>query len=306
METRRIGSLEVTVVGLGCNNFGGRLDEAGSAAVVHAALDAGINFFDTADVYGATKGEEFLGRALGNRRRDAIIATKFGNEVDEQRKGARPEYVKQAAEDSLRRLGTDTIDLYQLHKPDPTVPIADTLGAMDDLVKAGKVREIACSNFSTDQLREAEAAVRPGTARFESVQNEYHLFAGNAERDVLAECARLGIGYIPYFPLAAGLLTGKYRQGQPFPDSARRQGKWLSGMLNDDRKLAQVEALVKFAESKGHTLLELAMSWLASQPPVATVIAGAMTSDQVTANARSADWRLTDTDFAEVDAILTQ
>src|SRR5579885_2202709 len=172
LETRRIGPLDASVVGLGCNNFGWKLDEQASAAVVHAALDAGITFFDTADIYGGTKSEVFPRRALGARRNDVVIATKFGMAVDDRRRGARPEYVRQAAEDSLRRLNTDRIDLYQLHQPDPTVPIADTLGALNDLVKAGKVREIGCSNFSVAQIREAEAAVRPGAARFVSVQNE--------------------------------------------------------------------------------------------------------------------------------------
>src|SRR5438552_11719661 len=175
VETRKIGSLEVSVVGLGGNNFGGRLDLEATRAVVDAALDAEINFFDTADIYGGTKSEEFLGRALGSRRDAAVIATKFGGKIDEERKGAKPEYIRRAAEDSLRRLGTDRIDLYQLHVPDPEVPIADTLGALDELVRAGKVREIGCSNFSAEQLRDAEAATPPGAARFVSVQNEYSL-----------------------------------------------------------------------------------------------------------------------------------
>src|SRR5579862_1641562 len=166
METRRIGSLDVSVVGLGCNNFGWRIDAESSAATVNAAIEAGINFFDTADIYGTGQSEEFLGRALGRRRDSVLIATKFGLPMDEKRKGARPEYVRQAAEDSLRRLGADHIDLYQLHQPDPGVPIADTLGALDDLVRAGKVREIGCSNFSGEQLREAETAPRPGGAHF--------------------------------------------------------------------------------------------------------------------------------------------
>src|SRR5207253_442330 len=175
METRRIGTLQVSVVGLGCNNFGWRLDAAQTSEVVHAALDAGINFFDTADIYGRTHSEELLGRALGRRRREVLIATKFGMAVDETRRGARPDYVLQAAEDSLRRLGTDRVDLYQIHQPDATIPIADTLEALEKLVTAGKVREIGCSNFSADQLQEAESAVSPGAPRFVSVQNEYSL-----------------------------------------------------------------------------------------------------------------------------------
>src|SRR4029453_15427670 len=185
MERRSIGSLRVSVVGLGCNNFGMRIDDAATERVVSAALDAGINFFDTADIYGATKSEEFLGRALKRRRPQAIVATKFGMAVDEQRKGARPEYVRRACDDSLTRLGTDYIDLYQLHQPDPEVPIADTLGALDRLVKAGKVKEIGCSNFSAEQLDEGERALTPGAARFVSVQNEYSLLKREPERSVL-------------------------------------------------------------------------------------------------------------------------
>ncbi len=302
MEKRRIGSLEVTIVGLGCNNFGRRVDAAGTAAVVHAALDAGINFFDTADVYGGTKSEEFLGEVLDGRRSEVIIATKFGSRVDDQRQGAEPGYVRQAVEDSLRRLKTDYIDLYQLHQPHPETPIADTLGALDELVKAGKVREIGCSNFSLAQLREAEAAVRPGAARFVSVQNEYSLIHRAPEQEILAEYARTGMAYLPYFPLASGLLTGKYRKGHALPQGTRLQAG--SKQLTD-ANLALVEALIQFAESRGHTLLELAVSWLASQPVMASVIAGATRPEQVKANAAAANWRLTDADFAEVDAILS-
>src|SRR5215218_10876420 len=200
MDTRRIGSLEVSVVGLGCNNFGRRLDFDATKAVVDAALEAGITFFDTADTYDGTRSEEYLGRALGRRREDVVLATKFGSAVDEQRRGARPEYVRRAVEDSLLRLGTDRIDLYQLHTPDPQVPIEETLGALDELVKAGKVREIGCSNFFADQLREAEEAARDSAARFVSVQNEYSLPNREPERDILPECERLGIAFIPYFP----------------------------------------------------------------------------------------------------------
>jgi aryl-alcohol dehydrogenase-like predicted oxidoreductase len=210
----------VSEVGLGCNSFGRRLDSDATSAVVDAALDAGITFFDTADVYGGTRSEECLGRALGRRRDEVVVATKFGSAVDEQRKGARPEYVRQAAEDSLRRLGTERIDLYQLHNPDPQVPIEDTLGALDELVRAGKVREIGCSNFSAEQLRAAEGAAHDGAARFVSVQNEYSLLHREPERDVLPESERAGLAFIPYFPLANGLLTGKYRQGQHAPQEA--------------------------------------------------------------------------------------
>ena len=192
METRRIGSLEVSVIGLGCNNFGWRIDADATSKVVDAALEAGINFFDTADVYGGTKSEEFLGRALGRRRDQVVIATKFGAKLDAQRKGARPEYVKRAVEDSLQRLGTDRIDLYQLHMPDPSVPIEDTLGALDGIARAGKVREIGCSNFSVDQLHSAQTAARHG-AHFVSVQNQYSLLHRDPEHDVIPECERMTI-----------------------------------------------------------------------------------------------------------------
>jgi aryl-alcohol dehydrogenase-like predicted oxidoreductase len=301
METRRIGSLTVTVVGLGCNNFGGRLDADATARVVHATLDAGINFFDTADIYGGTKSEEFLGRALAHRRAEAVIATKFGGKIDEARKGARPEYVRRAAEDSLRRLGTDRIDLYQLHMPDPEVPIADTLGAMNELVQAGKVREIGCSNFSVEQLRAAEAAVPPNGARFVSVQNHYSLLHREPERDVLPECERLGLAFLPYFPLANGLLTGKYRKGQPAPEGSRLAG---SARQLTEENLDRVEALIQFAESRGHTILELAVSWLLKRPAVASVIAGATRPEQVKSNVAAAGWRLTGDDLARIDAIV--
>jgi aryl-alcohol dehydrogenase-like predicted oxidoreductase len=266
MEKRRIGSLQVSVVGLGCNNFGWRLDADATANVVHAALDAGVNFFDTADIYGGTRSEEYLGRALRGRREQVVVATKFGMKVDEKRHGAKPAYVRQAAEDSLRRLATDYIDLYQLHQPDPETPIADTLAVLDELVKAGNVREIGCSNFSAQQIREAEAAVRSGAARFISVQNEYSLFHREPEREVLAECERRGLAFLPYFPLANGLLTGKYRAGHPVPQGTRISGTERFGKLLNEANLQIVEALARFAESRGHTLLQLAFSWLLGRP----------------------------------------
>jgi len=303
METRRIGSLEVSVVGLGCNNFGWRIDADASAAAVNAALDAGINFFDTADIYGAGQSEEFLGRALGARRAEALIATKFGMKMDEQRRGARPEYVRQAAEDSLRRLETDRIDLYQLHQPDAQVPIAETLGALDGLVRAGKVREIGCSNFSGDQLRAAGAAVREGGARFVSVQNQYSLVVRETEADAIPECVRSGIAFLPFFPLANGLLTGKYRRGQPLPEGSRARDGFGPKVFTDEN-LALVESLGEFAAGRGHTMLELAVSWLAAQPAVASVIAGAKSPEQVKANASAAGWRLTEADLAAIEAML--
>jgi aryl-alcohol dehydrogenase-like predicted oxidoreductase len=306
LETRRIGSLEVSIAGLGCNNFGWRIDYDATAAVIHAALDAGITFFDTADIYGGTRSEEFIGQALGTRRDEIVIATKFGMAVDDQRRGARPEYVKQAVEDSLRRLRTDRIDLYQLHQPDLDVPIADTLGALDELVRAGKVREIGCSNFSVEQLREAEAAVRPGAARFVSVQNEYNLLHRDPERDVIPECQRLGIAFLPFFPLASGLLTGKYRKGQPPPEGSRLSTIERFKKTATDRNLDIVEKLLEFSTLRGHTLVELAMSWLASQPAIASVIAGATSPKQVKLNAAAVNWRLTSEELAEIDAILSR
>lgn len=301
METRAIGSLNASVVGLGCNNFGRRIDYDQTVQVVNASLEAGINFFDTADVYGSGLSEEYLGKALGNRRKDVLIATKFGNNMEGQGRGAHPDYIKLAAEASLRRLNTDVIDLYQLHVPDSEVPIADTLGALNDLVQAGKVREIGCSNFSVEQLREADEATKAGAAKFKSVQNYYSLLKRDPEQGVLAECERLGQGFLPYFPLESGLLTGKFRQGQPTPEGTRLTNN--ANALTDER-LALVEKLIAYAEARGHTILELAVSWLLSRPVVSSVIAGATKPDQVYANVGAAGWQLTATELAEIDAIL--
>jgi aryl-alcohol dehydrogenase-like predicted oxidoreductase len=307
METRRIGSLEVTVVGIGCNNFGSRIDEQAADAVVHAALDNGINFFDTADIYGATHSEEFLGRALGTRRDEAIVATKFGMRIDDDRPGgASASYIRRAAEDSLRRLGTDRIDLYQLHTPDDSVPIDETLGALDDLVRAGKVREIGCSNFSAAQIEDAaRASSEHKTARFVSVQNEYSLLRRAPERGVLDACEKHDLAFIPYFPLASGVLTGKYRRGEAPPAGTRlanfpaeRVGKALS-----DETFDIVERLTAWAGDHGHSLLDLAMAWLLAKPRVASVIAGATKPEQVVANAAAAQWRLSEAEVAEVDAL---
>jgi len=305
MDLRSIGSLRVSVVGLGCNNFGMRIDDAATDRVVAAALDAGINFFDTADIYGATKSEEFLGRALARRRHEAIVASKFGMVVDEQRKGARPEYVHRACDDSLKRLGTDYIDLYQLHQPDPLVPIADTLGALDDLVTVGKVKEIGCSNFSAAQLDEAARTARPGAAKFVSVQNEYSLLHREPEPTVLPACERLSLAFLPYFPLASGLLTGKYDPGTGAPKDSRLSLSWTSRFTTDSN-VRIAEALKAFATARQHTLLELAMSWLASRPQVASVIAGATSPEQVRANAVAANWSLTRDELAEIDRLASQ
>jgi aryl-alcohol dehydrogenase-like predicted oxidoreductase len=301
MEYRKLGSLNVSLIGIGCNNFGWRTDAAGTAAVVDAALDGGINFFDTADVYGAGQSEEFLGKALKGRRNKAIIATKFGIKMGEGKEGARPEYIREALEASLQRLQTDTIDLYQIHRPDPNTPIAETLQALNDAVKAGKVREIGCSNFSGEQMQAASAA--PGPKRFASVQNEYSLMKREPETDVLPECARTGVAFLPYFPLANGLLTGKYRKGQPFPETSRGKDAFGPKVFTDEN-LECAEALSAFANSRGRSLLELAFSWLVARPQVCSVIAGAKTAEQVRANSRAASWKLTAADLAEVDAIL--
>ena len=307
MQTRNIGSLAVSVVGLGCNNFGGRLDQERTTAVVNAALEAGINFFDTADVYGGTHSEEFIGRALGTRRRSVIVATKFGIPLDEQRKGgAKAEYIRRAVEDSLQRLGTDYIDLYQLHRPDPEVPIADTLGALDELKRAGKLREIGCSNFSVEQLREAEGAVQRGAARFVSVQNEYSLLKRDPERGVLAECAARGIGFLPYFPLASGLLTGKYAHGAAPPPASARLADASAPMgsrFRSERNVQIAEELGRFASGRGHSLLELAFSWLLAQPAVSSVIAGATSAEQIHANAAAAAWRLSSDELGQIDRL---
>ena len=303
MEKRKIGSLEVSVVGLGCNNFGWRIDAPATARVVDAALDAGINFLDTADTYGAGQSEEFLGRALKGRWHRVVIATKFGNKMDEQRQGAKPDYVRRAVEDSLHRLGIDRIDLCQLHRPDPNTPIGETLEALDGLVKAGKVREIGCSNFSAEQIREAGDAAPPGAARFVSLQNEYSLMHRQAEKDALPECVRRGLAFLPYFPLANGLLTGKYRLGQALPAGSRGEDGWGPKVFTEEN-LAIADRLREFAESRGRSLLELAFSWLASRPAVASVIAGAKSPEQAQANVRAAGWRLTEADLVEVDRIL--
>ncbi len=307
MELRSIGSLKVSAVGIGCNNFGMRIDREQTEAVVRAALDAGVNLFDTADVYGGTRSEEYLGRALAGRRDEAIIATKFGAQIDEDHKGASAGYIRGAVEDSLRRLDTDRIDLYQLHVPDSTVPIDETLGALDELVRAGKVREIGASNFTAEMIDESEGVSREhGWARFASVQNEYSLLRRLPEKGVLDACTRNGIGFLPYFPLASGMLTGKYRRNEAPPAGTR-----LANMPTERQQQAfteknfdRVEALDAWATEHGRTLLDLAVSWLLARPAVASVIAGATKPEQVEANVGAAGWALTDTDLAEIDTLL--
>jgi aryl-alcohol dehydrogenase-like predicted oxidoreductase len=300
VEARRIGSLEVSVVGLGCNNLGRRIDEERAREVIEAALDAGITLLDTADVYGDTLSEEYLGRILEGRRDRVVLATKFGSEIRGEPAGAAPEYVRKAIEGSLRRLRTDRIDLYQLHQPDGSTPIADTLEALNELVREGKVREIGCSNFTAEQLREAHAAVKPGAAGFVSVQNELNLLDRTDEREGLLESERLGLAYIPYFPLASGLLTGKYRRGEQVPQGTRLAG-WPDEQRNEaltSTTFDRIAWLTRFAEDRGHTLLELAFAWLLEKRCIASVIAGATKAEQVQANVAAAGWRLSGEDLA--------
>jgi aryl-alcohol dehydrogenase-like predicted oxidoreductase len=308
VQKRRIGSLEVSLCGVGCNNFGARLDEARTAAVVDAAIEAGINFFDTADIYGGTQSEEFLGKAIGRRRDDIVIATKFGGPLDDDQahRGGSARWVREAAEGSLRRLGTDHIDLYQLHFPDESVPIDETLGALDELVRAGKVREIGNSNFTAEMIEEAESVARArNAARFVSAQNLYNLLNREPEAAILPACEKLGLGFLPYFPLASGFLTGKYRRDEPLPEGARLTNAAPERRKHfiNDRTMDIVERLDAFARARGHTVLELAMSWLSGNPAVASVIAGATSPDQVRANAAAIGWELSADDRAEIDAI---
>jgi aryl-alcohol dehydrogenase-like predicted oxidoreductase len=303
MKTRCIGSLIVSEVGLGCNNFGSRLDYAATEAVVQESLRQGVTFFDTADIYGGTKSEEFLGRALAGHRHEVVVATKFGMPVDADRKGARPAYIRRAIEDSLERLGTEWIDLYQLHLPDPETPIADTLGTLNELVRAGKIREIGCSNFSASQLLEAESAIGSQSAHFVSLQNQYSVLHRDPERDVLPLCERLSTAFVPYFPLASGLLTGKYARGVPAPAGSRLSAAAAASRFITDERLGRVEALSAFAGSRGHSILELAISWLLARRVVASVITGATKPEQIRANVQAARWQLTAGDLMEIDRI---
>jgi aryl-alcohol dehydrogenase-like predicted oxidoreductase len=304
MEMRSIGSLKVSVVGLGCNNFGRRLNAEQTAVVVSAALDAGINFFDTADVYGAGQSEEYLGAALKGRRDEAVIATKYHGKMEGQGQGASPEYIRIAVEASLRRLGVETIDLYQQHSPDKDVPIEDTLGALNDLVKAGKIREIGSSNFSAEQIAAADAAAKQkGLARFMSVQNHYSLLHREPEPAVLPECERLGLAFLPYFPLASGVLTGKISRGQVAPEGSRLADAGTQSRFAGEHRLEVVDQLIDYAEAQGHTILELAFAWLLAHSVVASVIAGATKVEQIQANSAAAGWKLTAEDLAAIDKI---
>ncbi len=300
---RMIGRIPVSLVGLGCNNFGRRVDEERAHGVVDAALDAGVALFDTADLYGDGASEEFLGRALGARRDGVVIVSKFGmRAAPDGLSGGSPAWVGRACEASLRRLGTDRIDVYLLHRPDPSTPIGDTIRSMAALIDEGKVREIGCSNFTSVQLDEAaKAAADLGVPAFATAQNEYSLVEREPEAEVLPACDRLGISFMPYFPLAGGLLTGKYRPGVPRPAGARFSHAGAGAEFLTDERFATVERLTAFAASRGHTIVELALSWLAGNPTVASVIAGATSAEQVRMNAvATRAWTLSDEERAEI------
>jgi aryl-alcohol dehydrogenase-like predicted oxidoreductase len=313
MRFQRLGEsgLVVSVVGLGCNNFGMKLDERQSREVVDAALDNGITLFDTSDSYGAS--EERLGRALEGRREDVVIATKFGSDVrrlgndngaDWGARGSR-RYVRRAVESSLRRLRTDWIDLYQMHRPDPATPIEETLSVLDDLVHEGKVRYIGSSNFSGWQVAEAQWQARTrGYERFVSAQNEYSWLERGIEDDLVPALEKYEIGLLPYFPLASGLLTGKYRRGQRPPEGSRLQAWGRESALTDD-VFDVVEQLEDFAKQRSISLLHVAIGGLAAQPAVASVIAGATSADQIKANVEAGDWEPSAADLAELDGIST-
>jgi aryl-alcohol dehydrogenase-like predicted oxidoreductase len=314
MTYRRLGTsgLVVSVVGIGCNNFGRKLDVDGTRAVVDAALDAGITLFDTADIYGTPHGssEECLGAALKGRRDEVVLATKFGmdmeglNGADHGARGSRS-YIIRAVEASLRRLGTDHIDLYQIHTPDEATPIEETLSALDDLVRSGKVRYLGNSNFAGWQIADADWTARTaGLTPFISAQNQYSLLHREVEDEVVPACEQFGLGLLPFFPLDSGLLSGKYQRGTPPAEGTRlaqeRYQRWLDGADWDT-----IEALTAYGKERGHSLLDVAIAGLAAQPAVTSVIAGATTPDQVRANAAAGQWRLTADDVAALDRILT-
>lgn len=312
MRHRKLGKsdLHVSVVGLGCNNFGfvAGMDLEASRKVIDKAMDAGINFFDTSDSYGQS--EEILGEVLGARRQKIVLATKFGTQLDREgkKKGASRAYILSAVESSLRRLRTDWIDLYQLHRPDPDTPMEETLRTLDDLVRQGKVRHIGCSNLSAAQLVEAEKIAKDnGLMGFISSQDEYSLLVRHIEQDLLSVVEKYGMAEIPYFPLASGLLTGKYRKGQPPPKGSRlAERQNLADRYLKEHHVEKMERLEQFAKEHGHTLLELAFSWLLTRPSVASVIAGATKPEQVEKNAQSAGWDLSSEELSEIDRISGQ
>lgn len=310
MQTRRLGTsgLRVSVVGLGCNNFGGRIDLEATRAVVHRALDAGITLFDTADVYGDRGGSETsLGQVLGDARKQIVLATKFGLPMDDagRKSGASRGYIMRAVEDSLRRLRTDWIDLYQVHRADPETPIEETVRALDDLIRQGKVRYIGISNFAGWQIADAVWTTRnTGLNAVVSCQEEYSLLVRDIESEVIPAARHFGLGLLPYFPLASGLLTGKYRRNAPMPDASRlTTTQRLADRYLTERNWSVTERLGDFASARGHTLLELAFGWLLARDPVASVIAGATRPEQIDQNVAASNWRLDEDDLREIDRL---
>ncbi|MBI4522330.1 MAG: aldo/keto reductase [Deltaproteobacteria bacterium] len=310
MEKRSLGTsgLEASLVGLGCNNFGMRIGLAETRAVIDAALDAGVTFLDTADVYGNGLSEEFIGQILGARRKQVVLATKFGSAARKRRSGERwgtRAYIAACIESSLRQLRTDWIDLYQMHYPDPATPIEETLLALEDLVRQGKVRAAGCSNFSSSEIAEAASrAQERHWAGFLTAQNEWSLLNRQVENDVIPVCERFGLAQLPYYPLASGLLTGKYRWGEPFPSGTRLAAMEYFRSQATEENFAKVKALENFAKARNRTILELAMSWLAAQPSVASVIAGATTPEQVRANVAAVNWKFSVEELAEIDRLV--
>jgi aryl-alcohol dehydrogenase-like predicted oxidoreductase len=311
MEYRNLGNsgLIVSAVGLGCNNIGRQVDQAGTNAIVAKCLELGMTFFDTADVYGAERGrsEEYLGRALKPHRRDVVLATKGSGRMGEGPYwvGASRKYLTEALEASLRRLDTDYVDLYQVHFPDPNTPIEETLRALDDMVRSGKVRYVGCCNYSAQEINEAAAAwQRDHLTPLISAQNRYNLMERDIERDVVPECERLGMGILPYYPLLAGLLTGKYQPDQPVPEGTRLTSgiHFYDGIL-ENADYPKLTRLTDFAAERGHSLLELAIGWLASQPAVGSVMTGATRVEQIEANGLAGDWRLTPDELRHVDEL---
>ena len=306
IETRPLGhsGIQVSVVGLGCNQFGGRLDLEGTREVVDGAISHGITFLDTADRYGDTRSEEFLGEVLKGRRDEVVLATKFGLDLGDGWNGPRgaPEYIRHAVEGSLRRLQTDVIDLYWYHRPDGVTPIGETLEALDELVKAGTVRSIGASNFGVAQIREAEAAAAErGLTRFTAIQNEYSLLHREPENGVLALCEELNLAFIPYYPLASGLLTGKYRRDQAAPEGARLSSR---EEIATDAQWQVIEALIAYAEQQGVPLTDVAIGALLAQPSVASVITGATKAAQLETNASAANWKPSAADLETLRSLL--
>jgi len=310
MELRNLGrsGLRVSTIGLGCNNFGGRIDLEATRKVIHKALDVGITLFDTADAYGERGGSETcMGEVLGEARKRIVLATKFGIPMDDsgENEGGSRRYIFAAVEASLRRLKTDWIDLYQLHRPDPRTPIEETLRALEDLSRAGKIRYYGCSNMPAWQVVEAQWTAKTlNLAGFVSCQDEYSLVVRNAERDLMPAMRAYGLGLLPYFPLASGLLTGKYRRNMPLPQEARlTKTQRLADRYLTETNWSKSEKLIDLAERRGRRPLELAFSWLLAMAPVASVIAGATRPEQVEQNANAGEWKMTEDDLAEIDRI---